>query len=72
MISAPGPDSTRGASSPSQVAVPCSPTARHEPVHDVSNPSAAQLPSKAKRTPSLIRKMAWAAAGPSYQLHGGL
>ncbi len=64
--------STRGARSPSQVALPRSPTARQRPVHDVRNPSAAQLPVNANRSSSLIRNTAWAAAGPAYQLHGGL
>ena len=60
----PGPGSTRAGPSPSHVAVPSSPTARQAPVHEVSKPSAAQLPSNAKRTPSLISNTACAAAGP--------
>jgi hypothetical protein len=65
--------SARGAApSPSHVALPRSPTARQIPVHEVRNPSPAQLPVNANRSSSLIRKTAWAAAGPLYQLHGGL
>ena len=65
--------SARGAApSPSQVAAPRSPTARQAPVHEVRNPSPAQLPVNAKRSPPSIRNTACAAAGPAYQLHGGL
>jgi hypothetical protein len=68
VIVLPGPGSTCGTAwSPSQIAVPCSPTARQVPVHEVWKPSAAQLPVKAKRRPPLIRKTACADAGPSYQ-----
>ena len=60
------------ASSPSQMAIPPSPIARHQPVHDVSLRGAAQLPTNEKRRSPLMRKTAAAAAGPAYQLHGGL
>ena len=64
--------SRSGRSSPSQVAIPPSPIARHQPVHDVSSRGAAQLPTNVKRRSPVIAKTAVAAAGPSYQLHGGL
>ena len=72
MTRSPGAGSTRGMPSPSQTAVPRSPIARQDPVHDVRKPSAAQLPVNVKRRSPLMRKMALAAAGPAYQLQGGL
>src|SRR5690606_1121908 len=63
---------SRTSVSPSQLAVPPAALPRQSPFHDVSRPSAHQLPEYEKRAPSANAKTASAAASPSYQLHDGL
>src|SRR5215207_10097297 len=63
---------TRGAWSPSQVAVPNSPLTRQRLFHEVSWPGLHQLPLKTNRASPGNSKIAVAAASPANQLQPGL